>query len=189
MTKTFPKALRGKPFTYREATSLGLTQYAMRRLLATEVIERIERGIYRTVGHDVSESELFRRAIKKIGEPSAVCLLSALSYYHLTDIIPDRVWLMVPAKTRTTSKNIRLYRARDPQWQIGVIVEDGYSITSVERTLVDSLTSKSILPVRIGLDALKRAVSEKQTSISKVINMSKSLGVLHRIIPYVDALS
>ena len=96
---------------------------------------------------------------------------------------------MVSAKTRTASKNIRLYRTRDPRWKIGITAQDGYSITNIERTLVDALTSKAVLPVRIGLDALKRAVSEKLTSISKIIEMSKSLGVRHRILPYVEALS
>ena len=189
MIKTVPKALLAKPFTYKEAMSLGLTQYAIRKLLAAEAIERIERGLYQTIGGDVSDSELFRRAVKKIGEPSAVCLLSALSYYHLTDVIPDRVWLMVSAKTRTASRNIRLYRARNPRWKIGIVAEDGYSITSVERTLVDALTSKALLPARIGIDALKKAVSKEQTIISKVIDMSKYLGVMHRILPYVEALS
>lgn len=188
MLRTLPESLRDRPFTYREAVSLGLSQYAIHKLLAAGEIERIERGIYQAVGGDISDSELFRRAVKKIGEPSAVCLLSALSYYHLTDVIPDRVWLMVSAKTRTASRNIRLYRTRDPRWKIGIVAEDGYSITSVERTLVDALTNKAVLPVRIGLDALKRAVGEKQTSISNVIVMSKSLGVLHRILPYVEAL-
>ncbi len=187
--QTLPKAIKNRPFTYREAVQLGLTQTAIRQLLANESIERIERGLYQAVGVDLSDRELFRRAIRKIGKPSAVCLLSALSHYQLTDIIPDRVWLMVPANKRTSSANIKLYRARDPKWEIGVIIEDGYPITSLERTIIDALTHQSVLPIRIGLDALKKAVSAKKTSTSKIIGVSKSLGVLHRILSYVEVLS
>lgn len=187
--KTFPKSLQNRPFTYKEAVAFGLTQHKIRQLLAAAKIERIERGLYQVVGVDVSDAELFRRAVKKLGQPSAVCLLSALSHYQLTDIIPDRVWLMVSSEKRTASPNIKLYRAREPKWKIGVISEDGYSITSLERTIVDALTHKSLVPVRIGLDALKKAISGKKTSASRVIEISKSLGVMHRILPYVEALS
>jgi len=37
------------------------------------------------------------------------------------------------------------------------------SITSIERTIVDSLTSKSLVSPRLGIEALKRAIFEKKT--------------------------
>ncbi len=188
MTK-LPKSLQGRPFTYSEASSCGLTQYSLRQLLVAESIERIERGIYQAAGVDLSEEELYRRAVKRTGEPSAVCLLSALSHYDLTDTIPKIVWLMVPAGKRTTSLNVKLYRARDPKWNIGIIKGQGYSITTIERTLVDSLTHKSLLASRVGLDALKRAIAEKRTTASKVMEMSVALGVQHRVLSYIEVLS
>lgn len=184
-----PKDLQQKPFTYREASEDGLTQYAVRQLLEAGIIERVERGLYRCANEDLSESEAYRRAVKRVGEPSAVCLLSALSHYDLTDIIPKQVWLMVPTEKRTKSPNVKLYRARDPRWKIGVINKDGYSITSLERTIVDALTLKSVVSPSCGIEALKLALKSKRTSAEKIIQMAKKLGRAHRVIPVVEVLS
>lgn len=189
MLKTLPKSLSKKPFTYQEACKCGLTQYAIRKFLEDGVIERLERGLYRSVGEDLSEEELYRRAVKRAGKPSAVCLLSALSYYELTDTIPKKVWLMVPAGKRIKSPNIKLYRARDPRWKVGVVTQDGYSITSLERTIVDSLTLKTLVAPRLGIDALKRAIFGKQTTAAKILKISDMLGVKHRVLPTIEALS
>lgn len=105
---SLPKSLRKSPFTFREALTRGVTRHALRRLLESGVIERVSRGIYPCIDADIPEEEQFRRAIKIISEPSAVCLLSALSYLHLTDSIPDRVWVMVPVYKRTRSDDIHL---------------------------------------------------------------------------------
>ena len=151
--------------------------------------ESIERGLYRAVGTNLSEKELYQRAIMKVGKPSAVCPLSALSYYELTDTIPKQVWVTVPPERRTQSHNVKLYRARNPKWKVGISTQDGYSITTIERTLVDCLTHKALLAPRVGIDALKKAINEKKTSVSKIIEMSNSLGVKHRILAYIEALS
>jgi predicted transcriptional regulator of viral defense system len=186
--RILPKILRDRPFTYREACQHGLTQYAVRKFLECGVIERIERGLYRAVGEDLVEEELYRRAIKKVGKPAVVCLLSALSYYELTDTIPKNVWIMVPAQKRVTSLNVKLFRTRNPKWKVGVVVHDGFSITSIERTIVDALTVKSIASPRLGIDALKQAIAEKKTSIGRILKISNEFGVRHRILPYVEGL-
>lgn len=187
--KKLPKSLQSKTFTYSEACESGLTKYAIAKLIESGELERIERGLYRAVGEDLSDEELYRRAIKKVGEPAAVCLLSALSHYELTDIIAKQVWLMVPAEKRIKSSNIKLYRARDLKWRVGIDSHRGYKMTSLERTIIDSLTLKTIISPRVGLDALKRAIANKKTDVSKIIKVANALGVSHRIMPYLEALT
>jgi len=189
MKKTLPKPLQEGPFTYQEAIHCGLTQYSLSKLLESGKIERIERGLYQAVGTDLSEEELYRRATKKVGLPTVVCLLSALSHYDLTDTIPKQVWLMVAIGKRTKSPNIKLYRSREPNWDKGVNERDGYSITNLERTIVDSLTTQKLLSPRLGIDALKRAAERGQTTADKVLRMADLLGVKHRILSYVEAIS
>lgn len=189
MTELLPKQLGRGPFTYREACKHGLTQYAIRRLLEDGIIERLERGLYRSTGEDLSEEELFRRAVKRIGPPAAVCLLSALSYYELTDTIPRKVWVMVPAGKRVKSPSIKLYRARDPKWDLAVVAEDGYCITSLERTIVEALTLRTLIAPRVGINALKQAIAEKKTTANKILKMAIALEVKHRVLPTIEALS
>lgn len=189
MSNNLPKVLQGKPFTYKEACKHGLTQYSVQKLLGSGTIERLERGLYRSVDEDLSDQELYRRALKRVGKPAVVCLLSALSYYELTDIIPKQVWLMVPKEKRVKSSSVKLYRARNPMWKVGIEERSGYSITSLERTIVDALTLKALISPRMGIDALKIAISMKRTSANKVLRVATELGVKHRVLNYIEALS
>lgn len=158
-------------------------------LLENGEIERVERGLYQATDTDITEEEQYIRAIKKVGEPSAVCLLSALSHYSLTDTIPKKVWLMVDDHKRVKSGYIKLYRARDPKWNVAIVSPDGYPITSLERTIIDSLTHTRLVSARLGIDALKQAIGEKRTKASKVLSIAEELGVKHRVLPYIEALS
>jgi predicted transcriptional regulator of viral defense system len=189
MREVLPKLLQGKQFTYKEACRHGLTQYAVQKLLESGKIERLERGLYRSIEEDLSNEELYRRAVKRVGKPAVVCLLSALSHYELTDIIPKQIWLMVPKEKRVKSASVRLYRAREPNWKVGIVSKDGYSITSLERTIVDALTLKALVPPGLGVDAFKTAISSRKTSAHKVLDIAAELGVKHRILPYAEALS
>jgi hypothetical protein len=96
---------------------------------------------------------------------------------------------MVPKEKRVKSSSIKLYRARDPQWKIGVVSKDGYSITSLERTIIDALTLKALVSPRFGVDALKTAISSKKTSTNKILQIATDFGVKHRVLPYIEALS
>lgn len=187
--KSLPKSLTSKPFTYQQALKQGLSQYALNQLLEQGSIERVARGLYQNTGEDLSDEVLFSRATKLVGTESAVCLLSALSYYQLTDLIPKQVWLMVPASKRTSNKSVKLFRTRKPSWKIGIEKHNGYKITDLERTLVDSLSNKSVISKRVGIDALKLAIYEKKTNLNKIIKMANALEVKHRILPYIEALS
>jgi predicted transcriptional regulator of viral defense system len=176
-----------RPFSYQEALQRGLSRRTLQRWLKEERIERIERGLYRAVGEEVRE-DAFRAATALVGEPSAICLLSALSEYNLTDIIPRNTWVMVPAPKRSTSARLRLVRKRTPHWNVGVVRKTGYSITSVERTIVDTMLS-----VEPGLDeglaALKKALRQKLTSPARIAETAQKLGVYERLLPYLRALS
>ena len=48
---------------------------------------------------------------------------------------------------------------------------------------------KRILGVSIGVTALKTALKEKKTTIDKVLKMATRLGVDHRVMGYIEALS
>ena len=188
MSKSLLKLLPKIPFTYGEAMKKGFNINMLTKLIKEQKVERIERGIYRISNFDFTEEEQFIAATKKVQSKSAVTMLSALSYYDLTDIIPKQVWLMVESQKRTQNKSIKLYRSTNPHWNIGIIKEKGFCIVSIERAIVDSLTHKPIFPIRIGIEALKEAVRTKKVTLSKVVDMANKLGVREKIDPYIEVL-
>ncbi|MBL7670922.1 MAG: hypothetical protein JNM39_10595 [Bdellovibrionaceae bacterium] len=179
----------GKPFSRDELNRLGITSVQLSELLKAESVHRLSRGVYVLAGTDLSNETQFQAATMRIDGPSAVCLLSALWYYNLTDHIPKKVWLLVPENKHTAHKDIRLLRSNNPHWKIGIEKHQNFAITNLERTIVESLCMKRILGPQIGIDALKTALKEKKTTLDKVLRMAKSLGVDHRIQNYIEVLA
>ena len=187
--RRLPLKLQNKPFTVKQAAKMGLSFYELSKLVSSGVVEQISRGIYQVSSGDLDEESQYRIATLRVGTPSAICLLSALSHYHLTDMIPKKTWIMVPGGKRTADRTLKLFRSRNPQWKIGLQKKEGYFITNIERTIVDCLVQRSRIGTNTSIAALKTAIDSKQTTLGKVLEMAKSLGVVHRVLPYIEALS
>ena len=184
-----PTKLTKTSFTLNQATKLGLSRYALNKLIDAGIVELVVRGVYRAAQSDISEEDQFRIATLRVGTPSAICLVSALSYYNLTDTISRKTWIMVPVSKRTKHTELRLLRTRNPCWNIGIEKHDAYSITTIERTIVDTLCARSKLGSQIGIEALRKAIQSKKTTLGKIMDMSVKLGISHRVQPYIEALA
>lgn len=185
-----PKSLRKAPFSLKDASKAGLTKYAIRKFIQAGALERIQHGIYQASERvHVDIEDAYRSATLRCSLPSAICMLSALEYHHLTDQISTKTWVLVPNSKRIQSAELRLIRSRSPQWEIGIQKCDGYWITTPERTLVDCLLAKRIVGSSVALDALKQATTSKKVKLSGVVDMASKMGVLHQILPYIEVLS
>lgn len=170
-----------------ELERIGVSRNELKRLLKTDQILRLGRGVYQLPHVDFGDENQFRAASLRIRASSAVCLLSALAHFHLTDEIPKKVWLLVDVNKKSYLKDIRLFRSRNPHWKVGILRADGYQITNLERTIVDCMTNQSKLG-NIGIEGLKRALKSRQTTLSKIVDMAEKLEVENRISPYIQVL-
>ena len=179
------------PFTPKMAEKSKISYYKLKRLLREGAVERLERGVYKVTKLDplgTTPEANFALAGARIGPPNAICLLSALEYYHLTDEISSQTWLLVPTTKRSVHPDLKLIRTSKPRWGIGIEEHEGFKITSLERTLVDALTNTRNLGRMLAIEALKRALSEQKTTLERVTEMASRLGVFHRIQPIVEVL-
>lgn len=190
MKKTLPLRLSKRPFTVRQAISRGLSKSYLTRMVKADMLQRVSRGIYQASNVEgETDEEMYRVATFRCGTPSAICLLSALEYYHLTDQIPKQIWVLVPAPKRIVSKDLKLIRSRDPRWGIGIRKNEHYWITTLERTLIDSLLFKKLIGSQVALEAIKKAVTQKKTRLGDLYDMAKKMRVEHRIRPTIEALA
>jgi predicted transcriptional regulator of viral defense system len=215
--KTLLDKLSKRPFSTEEAIAQGISKTSLTRMVKSGALERLSWGVYQVSdavrdgrglgnslgmgsrsgaghgegsgGNEYSEQEKnYIVATLRCGTPSAICLLSALEHYHVTDEIADRVWVLVPDSKRVTSKDLKLVRSRDPQWDVGLHKTKDYWITTIERTLVDSLLYRRLIGHQVSLAALKKALAQKKVKLGQVYDMANSLGVAHRIRPIIEAL-
>lgn len=190
MEKSIPSRIANAPFTTRDAVSCGLSKAYLTRMVRRGMLQRLCRGVYQSSGiDDGGNEEMYRVAALRCGIPSAICLLSALEFYHLTDQIPKQIWVLVPANKRIVSKDLKLIRSRKPRWDIGILKKEHYWITTLERTLIDGLLAKKWIGSQVALDAVRRAIKQNKAKLGDLYDMAKKMGVEHRVHAYLEALA
>lgn len=190
MKKVVPLQLVKRPFSAHEAVSLGLSKATLTRMVKTGHLDRLSRGVYQeSGGGDETGEDRYRIAALRCGTPSVICLLSALEHYHVTDQIPKEVWILVPESKRIASKELKLVRSRNPQWNLGIRKTKQYWITTLERTLIDGLVYRRLIGSQVALEAMKQAVAQKKVKLGDLYDMAKKMGVEHRVRPYIEALA
>ncbi len=171
-------------FTTKEAKQAGLTKKELKGLIEAGHLKRLQRGVYlkqETENYAQGICEVFEAATLLVGAPSAICLHSALHYYGLDHDIPEKCWIMVPFTKRCAHKSIRVYRSRNPRWDIGINSQDGFQITTLERTLVDALTNPRAIELDQAIAALKVALDKNLTDFHKIIAMAGKLNLVNKI--------
>jgi predicted transcriptional regulator of viral defense system len=186
---TLPKTLQKGPFTYKQALASGLNLRMVRNLVADGQCYTVAKGVYMPTRVEYNEINQFKAATLVVGQPSAICLVSALSVYGLTDVIPRKTWITVPAKKRTQISTLRVLRQSDPRWSIGIEAKDGYMVTSVERTLIESFRYRRMIGSNVAIEALREAIRTKRTTPSKVLDMAKKMKVVHLMLPYLEVMA
>jgi predicted transcriptional regulator of viral defense system len=171
-------------FNSEDALKAGVTPYLLSNLVNDGDVEKIERGLYKkSDAEDFGEWTSFVIASKKVHQKNAICLISALVYHKLAEVIPTTVWLLVDFKTRSTKSGISLLRRREPSWNIGIIKDGLLLVTDIERTLVESMVFKDKVGYNEAYYALKKALDKKNplTTPKQIIERAKELGFYHLI--------
>jgi len=154
------------------------------------LLERLSRGVYQATNRNRGErEELYHIATLRCGIPSAICLLSALEYYHVTDQVPKKTWVLVPESKRVTARDLKLVRSRDPRWEIGIRKTKRYWITTLDRTLIDCIIYKRLIGSQVALWALKQTIAQNRTKPGALLDLAKKMRVDHRIRPYIEVLT
>lgn len=150
---------------------------------------RLKRGVF------VKPKELegiegdFYKATLLCGKPSAICLGSALQYYGLSERLTGKIQILTPYETTPPrSKSIKAIRSRSPHWKIGIKKLDRFSITTLERTLVDMFRFPKHFAISDAISIMKNALKEKKTTKNDIYNMAKKLDALKKMLPYLEAI-
>lgn len=168
-------------FTYKEALAFGITRGEFYKLVRSGKFERVQRGYYQLYDYFPSTMyHQFRDISKRLNYKAAICLQTALTFYELSDEFINVPSLLVDNTTYSHDKTIHLFRKRKPHWDKGINEEDGFLITSIERTIVESMVYKKWAGWE-GIKALRLVLKEKKTDIYKISKIAKELGYYKRI--------
>ncbi len=179
-------------FTSEEAKKLGVSSASIAYYVKTGKLERIARGLYRSLCSPTVEHFQWEDLIVAIRQTKkgVICLISALALYELTDEIPRQHWIAVPNNTRhRADQSVRVIRMRNISLGKTKIVLDKLAlpIFDRERTIVDAFR---YLSKEIAVKALKKAITKKGKEKIDIEKLRKYAEKLHvKIIPFIMVLT
>jgi predicted transcriptional regulator of viral defense system len=148
-------------FTFAEAEGRGLSRRSLQRLQATGAVERIGRGLYRRTDEEPADHDLIEVAAK--AHHPTLCLLSALAWHELTDVIPPVHDIAIPrgAWQPAVSAPVQWHKFARDTFEVGrteVQLDGAYAIGLYDapRTIIDVFRLRHAVGPDIANEALRR---------------------------------
>lgn len=185
-----------------ELTKAGVTATTIARLKQSGLILQLSRGLYQAADSDVQAHHVLAEA-SKIAPKGVICLVSALAFHDLTDVMPPRVWMAIGSrarKPRVTYPAIEfvrfnekvLHSGAEPHSVEGVSVH----ITNPAKTIVDLFRyrqsegrrfSKST-GLNVALEGMKEALRQRKATPAQIARYAIEAGNWKVVEPYLDAM-
>jgi predicted transcriptional regulator of viral defense system len=183
------KAIRVRPLiSTKEAEQIGVSRLQLTRLAKQGKLNRVSQGLFHNPSSSLQGVDLdYSIACKRLGPNSAIGGLSALFHYSLAEQVPQQIWVMVDSQARP---RIPLYRAIRTSTPLNIEVEQfkSYRIVTIERALLEALRFSSKIGLETALKAIRKALKEKTTTLSKLEQAAKRLGLKKYIVKYWEAI-
>jgi predicted transcriptional regulator of viral defense system len=180
---TIQKQFGSRPFRVREATGAGIPRQALYRLRDEGALVGVSRGVWQRADADPSMNAEFA-AVAARAPHATICLNSGLSYWDVTDELPDTVHLAIargahwpkidtpattlhrfPAETFEVERQAAQTETGEPFW-----------IYSAERCVVDAMRLQKKVGRDVALAALRRYMSRDGADPLRLTALARELG-------------
>ncbi len=186
--KLLPELKKLGLFRLGDARKLRISHPTIYRLVAAGKLVKVTNGFYLHSDADIDHAVVdFAVACKRLGPKSAIGGISALFHYGLIDQVPQRIWLVVP---QSKFSRVKLYRCLRTKTSLKTeIIDHGlYRMTSLERTLLEALKYSSKIGLRTALGAIRKALKENQTTLTKIGKAAQNLKMQKMLERYWEAI-
>ena len=179
-------------FKASEARSRGIPSRMLAYFCQTGVSERISHGLYRVteaisgINLDFEELVLTVSTIPK----GAICLISALCYYNLTDQIMREYWIAIPNTDKAPKRpHVRILRMRNMTLGLTTVKIGKYTVKIFdrERTVIDAFRYLNHEIAIKALQAYLQSSPLQKADLTKLSSYAKKLRI--NINSYIMALT
>lgn len=177
----------------RELKQHGLSRTALLRLYEKGLVRRPSRGLYVSMEQDAKEYQSLVE-IATINSNATICLLSALSFHHLTTQQPHEVWIALPSKAwppKIETISTRVIRMSEDAMTYGV---ETHSLSGVDvkifspaKTVADCFKFRSTVGLDVAIEALRDCRKKKKATIDEIYGAAKVCRMSNIILPYLEA--
>ncbi len=179
----------------RELSKLGIPTVYLTRLVRDGRLERIGRGLYRLPDSDTTEHFTLIQAAKKIPH-GVICLLSALSFHHISSQFPHQIWMAIErGKWEAGNKELplRFFEFSGQSFHEGIEAHDiqgvPIKVYRPAKTVADCFKYRNKIGLEVALEALRECRRERKCSPSDLWYFAKVCRVANVMRPYLEAMS
>jgi predicted transcriptional regulator of viral defense system len=184
-----------RPFSVSEAVDAGASRRTLYRLREHGALEAAAPGILQLP--EAGMGLLSNLSVISARVPGGtICLNSALSYWDLTDEIPEAVHLAVPrgAYRPVIHEPVTKVHVFDAETfelerkQARTDADEPFWIYSPERSVVDAVRMSRWIGRDVGLHALRRYMARPGSSPARLAELARDLGGSASLRPALEAL-
>lgn len=184
----------GATFRASQAIQRGIHPRTLYKLHNEGALEKISRGIYRLADKGaISNPDLTTVALRV--PRAVVCLISALSFHHITTQIPRRVSIAIQNGSRVPKIDwppISVHKFSLESFTAGIekhrIDDITVQVYNIEKTLVDCFKFRNKIGMDVVIEALKYYKERKKCKVNELYKYAKLCRVEKAIMPYLEAM-
>ena len=176
-----------------ELAKFGASGAVLQKLLETDQLMRISRGVYIPV--NLIFTEKIDYAVVALKFPRIVfCLLTALQIHELTTQLTHQLWVAIGQKARAPMLDcppLRIIRMSDLSFGlITLVVDVGISIqvTNVAKTVADCFKYRNKVGIDVALEALRDAWEQNKVTMDELWRAAEHCRVHNIMRPYMESL-
>lgn len=185
---------RKGPVRAKDLARANIPRAYLRRLVDQRLLERVERGVYRLVGADVTELASVVEVAAHVPQV-IICLLSALEIHELGTEVPHKVWVMVDRNRyppKLESQSLEVVYASGDALTTGVetrmIEGTKVRITTPTKTVADCFRYRNRVGLEVALEALRDYLRNRRGKVDDLVDAAKADRVYSVMRPYIEAL-
>jgi len=178
----------------RDLERLGVARSTLTELVSTGRIERIASGVYVSPDAPLSADQSIAEAATAVSN-AVVCLLTALSYYDLTEANPTSVWLALARDRRRPTKGyppLEIVWMSEPALSHGVVTRRirgvDVRMTTPAKSVADAYKYRGRLGGEAALYALRRYVETRAGTLDELWRAAEVCRVTRVLRPHAEAL-
>ena len=176
-----------------ELAKFGASGAVLQKLLETDQLVRISRGVYMPA--KLMFTEKIDHAVVALKFPQIVfCLLTALQIHELTTQLPHRLWVAIGQKARAPKlafPPLRVIRMCNLSFGLTTLVVDGgisIQVTNVAKTVADCFKYRNKVGIDVALEALRNAWAQNKVTMDEIWLAAEHCRVHNVMRPYMESL-
>lgn len=176
----------------KELRDIGISSRSISMATEEGLISRESRGLY--IANNIEPDTYIRLAeIAKRYPKYPICLLSALSFYHVTVELPRVTWIAIGAKSwdpKKANSRLKTVRFREPYFSgertFYKINGVNVPVYSLEKCIADAFRNPKLVDRSVAIEALQNTLSERKSTLSKIVETAKKYKAFNQMRPIVE---